>query len=419
MLKFQNNNTTVIATFEDFILTTYVIIDELYHQFALPEVAKRRHVLDAKLSDSEIITISLCGELLGVDSENAWFSFVKKNYRHLFPRLCSRSRFNRTRRALMQTTELLRQKMLSVFPVPVSSYCIIDSFPLAVCKFGRARYCKTFRSQGADYGKCPSKKETYFGYKVHALVTLEGYITAFEITPASTDDREGLRDLVDNCSNITILADKGYVGEKLMQEMQEQTICLFALKRSNSKENWPKSVRQLIFKLRRRVETVFSQLSGQLNAERVLAKSFQGLCTRLVNKVLAYNLCIALNSIFGETCELGKIKELILLWSSFFVTLVAKKIVLINLCCRPCFIWGSITIITVWTNMIIINVCKFFYLLIECFLCCKLIQICAFILQGIEVTLHRCIVVRISCFAHALCHIYRFAEFGKCFGRLL
>ena len=82
MLKFQNNNTTVIATFEDFILTTYVIIDELYHQFALPEVAKRRHVLDAKLSDSEIITISLCGELLGVDSENAWFSFVKKNYRH-------------------------------------------------------------------------------------------------------------------------------------------------------------------------------------------------------------------------------------------------------------------------------------------------------------------------------------------------
>ena len=72
-----------------------------------------------------------------------------------------------------------------------------------------------------------------------------------------------------------------------------------------------------------------------------------------------------------------------LLWSSFFVTLVAKKIVLINLCCRPCFIWGSITIITVWTNMIIINVCKFFYLLIECFLCCKLIQICAFILQRI------------------------------------
>ena len=59
--------------------------------------------------------------------------------------------------------------------------------------------------------------------------------------------------------------------------MQEKNICLFALKRSNSKENWPKSVRQLIFKLRRRVETVFSQLSGQLNAEKsVSQKLFMG-----------------------------------------------------------------------------------------------------------------------------------------------
>lgn len=222
MLKFQNNNTTIIATFEDFIFTVYVIIDDLYHQFAPDEVIHRRRVLDAKLSDPEIITISLCGELAGIDSENAWFHFVKRNYRHLFPNLCSRSRFNRTRRALMQTTERLRQKMLSAFPVPVSPYCIIDSFPLAVCKFGRARFCRSFRGYGADYGKCPSKKGTYFDYKVHVLITLEGYITSFEITPVSVDDRQGLRDIVENQSGLTILADKGYVGEALMLEMQEQ-----------------------------------------------------------------------------------------------------------------------------------------------------------------------------------------------------
>ncbi len=104
MLKFHNNNTTIIATFEDFILTTYVIIEELYHRFAPSEVRKRRHVLDAKLSDSEIIMIALCGELVGIDSETAWFAFVKKNYRRLFTHVCSRSRFTRTRRAFRQTT---------------------------------------------------------------------------------------------------------------------------------------------------------------------------------------------------------------------------------------------------------------------------------------------------------------------------
>ena len=112
MLKFQN------ATFEDFILTAFVIIDELYFRYVPDAVSKRRNVLNAKLSDSEIITISICGELIGVDSENAWFSFVKKNYHHLFPGIGSRSRFNRTRRALLQTTELIRQKMFSAFAMP-------------------------------------------------------------------------------------------------------------------------------------------------------------------------------------------------------------------------------------------------------------------------------------------------------------
>ena len=32
MLKFQDDYTTIIATFEDFILLVYTIIDDLYHQ---------------------------------------------------------------------------------------------------------------------------------------------------------------------------------------------------------------------------------------------------------------------------------------------------------------------------------------------------------------------------------------------------
>ena len=281
MLKFQDHYTTLIATFEDFILLVYTIIDDLYKQFVPASVSQRRNVNTAKMSDSEIITLSICGELVGTDSEKAWYSFVKRNYRHLFPKLCSRTRFNRTRRALLQVTELLRQKLIQSFPIPSSRYFIIDSFPLPVCRFGRARFCHSFRADGANYGRCPSKKETYFGFKVHALITLEGYITAFEITPASVDDREGLRDLAENQFGLVILGDKGYTGENLYDDMRKKGICLMSLKPSNYKKNWSREIRQLIFRFRRRVETVFSQLSEQLNAERVLAKSFRGLCTRL------------------------------------------------------------------------------------------------------------------------------------------
>lgn len=100
------------------------------------------------------------------------------------------------------------------------------------------------------------------------MITLEGYITAFEITPASVDDREGLRDLAENRLGLTVLGDKGYTEETLFEDMRAKGICLMSLKPSNYKTNWPRKLRQLIFRFRRRVETVFSQLSEQMNAEK-------------------------------------------------------------------------------------------------------------------------------------------------------
>lgn len=46
--------------------------------------------------------------------------------------------------------------------------------PIPVCAFGRAHFHKSFKPQAA-YGKCVSKKETYYGFKLHAVITLEGY----------------------------------------------------------------------------------------------------------------------------------------------------------------------------------------------------------------------------------------------------
>lgn len=80
MLKFQAYSTMVPVTFEDFLLTVYVLSDGLYRCFSPPEVSSGRHASDAKLSDPEIIAIAICGELAGVDFERTWHSFVKRNY---------------------------------------------------------------------------------------------------------------------------------------------------------------------------------------------------------------------------------------------------------------------------------------------------------------------------------------------------
>lgn len=44
----------------------------------------------------------------------------------------------------------------------------------------------------------------HFNYKVHALNTLEGFITSFEITPASIYEREGFSNLLAGHCAITL-----------------------------------------------------------------------------------------------------------------------------------------------------------------------------------------------------------------------
>lgn len=62
------------------------------------------------------------------------------------------------------------------------------------------------------------------------------------------------------------------------------------MKRNNCKEAYPKLAKQMIFKIQSRIETTFSQLTQQLNAGVVKAKSFWGLKTRLQAKILGFNL---------------------------------------------------------------------------------------------------------------------------------
>lgn len=52
------------------------------------------------------------------------------------------------------------------------------------------------------------------------MITLEGYITTFEITPASTDDREGLKDIMDGKSGLVVLGDKGMLESPWQRKCQ-------------------------------------------------------------------------------------------------------------------------------------------------------------------------------------------------------
>jgi hypothetical protein len=158
----RNYSIKEIKNLKDFVTVAYVIIDDIYHKVTPTHIANRCNINTSVMSDSEIIAISIVGELLTIDSEKAWFGFCKKNMRDLFPRFCDRTRFNRTRRNLHAVIEEIRKELSKLTSYATEPYRIVDSIPIPVCKFGRAAFHKTFRGYGATYGNAlPRRRLTW------------------------------------------------------------------------------------------------------------------------------------------------------------------------------------------------------------------------------------------------------------------
>ena len=155
-------------------------------------------------------------------------------------------------------------------------------------------------------------KKTYFGFKFHALTTVDGFLTDYVITSANVDDRNTVWELCDKYRSIFIIGDKGYINKMLTPELKsERDIDLLFLKRENSRDNYPKEVRQLLFKVRRRIETSFSQLTEQLNLNKVKSKSMLGFMTITSIKVLAHNISFLINKLMRNDDSMAKIKRLV------------------------------------------------------------------------------------------------------------
>lgn len=278
------NNNTKPRNIEEIYYQILKVVETLYDNNIPSNIKNRKNKNKAKMKDAEIISIQLLIESLG-NTQNSGYLYLKANYPNL-TNYVERSRFNRLVSALFTVIKTIRTKM----PRNENSECkIVDSFPLVVNKFGRAHFGKRLREY-SSYGYCASKKETYYGMKVHVVTDLYGNPIDYLLTKASVDDRDALYELSDMVNIQTLFGDKGYVGNISEELKNEKSINLYALKRGNSKKPLPKPFRNMISKFRRRIESSFNQLIEHFDIERVRANSMLGLSTMLEIKFLCFNI---------------------------------------------------------------------------------------------------------------------------------
>ena len=131
-----------------------------------------------KMSDLEVVALSLTAEFMSIDSENSLFKEIN---REQISNLIERSQFNKRRRKLFFFLEEVRTKLASRF-LEFEDYFIVDSMPLEICKFARHRrikICKNEFETAPSKGFCASQDNWFYGYKLHGVCSINGIFHSF------------------------------------------------------------------------------------------------------------------------------------------------------------------------------------------------------------------------------------------------
>jgi hypothetical protein len=284
---------------EDVFTYLYVLVDDWYQAEGY-RYMKGKAGRKPAFSDSEMLTLMLAQDYVPYPGETQYLGFVRGNHRALFPRLPDQSQYNRRARGLVWLLEPLRRSGMRLLRVNQPDYLLLDTKPVPVVGMKRSKRRSDFQFK-ADYGYCAARQMHYFGYKLVMLSTLDGIPVAFDLVPASTDERLAAETVLDRVGNADIFGDKGFIGEAWQADIRTRTgNRIWTQKRANQKRQNPPQFDRFLNGIRERIEGVFNSIQNTgRNLERLLAKRERGLLARVAAKIASFTYRLILHRLFG------------------------------------------------------------------------------------------------------------------------
>lgn len=242
----------------------------------------------SQMTQAEVMTAALVAAEFFCGNLRRACQYLKET--GLIPSMLRESRFNRRLHRI--TAEQWQGVLTALRDEKDEATFIVDSCPVPVCHLKRAGKSRLYAENRAAYfGKCAAKDERFFGIKAHVVTTSCGRPVEILLLCGCGHDLIGLAELrLDLPEGSELLADKGYTDYKMEDSLlEDEGIRLLALRKSNSKRKRPDKEEAAIRKLRKRIETTFSQVSTRL-ARRIHAITEAGFESKVWAAFVAYAL---------------------------------------------------------------------------------------------------------------------------------
>lgn len=217
-----------------------------------------RKVRVPSLSLSEVLTIIIYFQLSKYRTFKDYYCNYISVYRlNEFPDLVSYTYFLELKqRALFPLLVFIRTCRLG----KCTGISFVDSTKLSVCLNQRIHNHKTFESS-AKRGK--TSTGWFFGFKIHLVINDKGELLSFVLTPGNIDDRNRnvMKKLTDQLFG-KLYGDKGYLGQKLFDELFEKGVKLITKLKKNMKPKLIDYVDRILLRKRVLIETIIDQLKN-------------------------------------------------------------------------------------------------------------------------------------------------------------
>jgi Transposase DDE domain len=283
------NNLDTLAT------ALYVKTDDLLK--GSPRLAPWRPVtgIDPKLTDAELVTLSVLQALLGFTSEARWLRHARAHLRHLFPYLPQQPGYNKRLRAAAPLIRHCIRVLACDTAVWSDDVWVVDSTPVE-CGRSRQTVQRSDLAGWAGYGYCACHSRFFWGLRLHLIATLSGLPIGFALTGAKAGERQVLLGILDADPSLIaerpgqiLIGDKNYYGHDFETALATAGLTLLRPARQGE----PDRPGTRFFKpLRQVIESVNETFKGQLDLERHGGHTPAGVIVRVLQRVLALTAAI-------------------------------------------------------------------------------------------------------------------------------
>jgi Transposase DDE domain len=275
------------ASLETLVVAAYVFADSLSIPRSGPE---------GKITDKELIALAVAQAATGLPSDRQFLGMIGRLLAGWFPHLPDQTQYNRRLRRLVPhicAVQLMVAELIAEGEIRLADGTLIACANYPGCA------SHSHLAGHASYGYCPSKSQFVWGMRLVLVADSKGVPVGYDLVgPKTGEERESAFELAQAHPGSALFCDGGFWGAEYERTLELIDVQLVTPDKHKLGQRPPAEVAKA--RIRLVIESVFSNLKGQMRLEHHLAKTIGGLAQRVAQRLLALTLGILCNLLTGR-----------------------------------------------------------------------------------------------------------------------